>query len=160
MEIIDPIIRNSGRHIAGPEMILRRRRIRQGILISRSNKNNTDRLVPGSGREDRMRQLERESQLPSEYQQRQRTSVAVFGLMPLAVPYDDSPPELRVLNAVAAGLLFEGRTRATPDLGLSKPEFARVLRSLKANGAIHVGAGGRYRLSFSTANFPGIVARQ
>ena len=84
----------------------------------------------------------------------------MFGLMPLAVPYDDSPPELRVLNAVAAGLLFEGRTHASPDLGLSKPEFARVLRSLKANGAIHVGAGGRYRLSFNTANFPGVVAKR
>jgi hypothetical protein len=141
-------------------MNLRWRRILRGILISKSSEKKIDRLVSGNGHEDRMRQLEPEGQLPSGYQRSQRPSVAVFGLMPLAVPYDDSPPELRVLNAVAAGLLFEGRTHATTDLGLSKPEFARVLRSLKANGAIHVGAGGRYRLSFNTANFPGIVARR
>lgn len=141
-------------------MMLRQRRIWRGIFISISNRSVTDRLVSGSGREDRTRQLEWENQLPSEYQQPQRHSIAAFGLMPLAVPYDDSPPELRVLNAVAVGLLFEGRTHPTPDLGLSRPEFARVIRSLKSSGAIHVGAGGRYRLSFNTANFPGIMARR
>jgi DNA-binding IclR family transcriptional regulator len=78
----------------------------------------------------------------------------------LAVPYEDSPPEMRVLNAVAAGLLYEGRTNVAPDLGLSKQEFSRVLRSLRTNGAVHIGAGGRYRLSFNTSNFPGIFARQ
>lgn len=130
------------------------------ILISGSYAGKPNRLVSGGGRKDRMRQLEPESQLPSEYQQPRRPSVSAFGLIPLAVPYEDAPPELRVLNAVAAGLLFEGRTHTAPDLGLTRPELARVLRSLKTSGAIHIGAGGRYRLSFNVSNFPGIVARQ
>jgi len=106
-----------------------------------------------------MRQLEPEGQLPQEFQHSLKPSIASFGLVPLAVPYEDSLPEMRVLNAVSAGLLFEGRTSIAPDLGLSKQEFSRVLRSLRTSGAVHIGAGGRYRLSFNTANFPGIIAR-
>jgi DNA-binding IclR family transcriptional regulator len=79
--------------------------------------------------------------------------------MPLSVPYEDSPPEVRILNAVAAGLLFEGRSDKALELGMPKTDFARALRSLKNDGAIYVGAGGRYRLSFHTSNFPNIVAK-
>jgi DNA-binding IclR family transcriptional regulator len=79
--------------------------------------------------------------------------------MPLVVPYEDSPPEVRILNAVAAGLVVEGRNDVAPELGMLKADFARVLRSLKNDGAIYVGAGGKYRLSFHTSNFPNIVAK-
>jgi DNA-binding IclR family transcriptional regulator len=79
--------------------------------------------------------------------------------MPLAVPYEDSPPEARVLNAVVAGLVFEGRNDVAAELGLPKMDFARAIRSLKSDGAIYAGAGGRYRLSFHTSNFPNIVTK-
>jgi DNA-binding IclR family transcriptional regulator len=79
--------------------------------------------------------------------------------MPLAVPYEDSPPEVRILNAVAAGLVFEGRSNAAPELGMSKVDFARALRSLKNDGVIYVGTGGKYRLSFHTSNFPNIATK-
>ena len=80
-------------------------------------------------------------------------------MLPLAVPYDDSPPELRVLNAVALGLLYENTSNGAQELGMSKLDLNRVLRSLKNNGAIYAGATGKYRLSFRTSNFPGIVVR-
>jgi len=79
--------------------------------------------------------------------------------MPLAVPYEDSPPEVRILNAVASGLVREGRNEIAPELGIPKADFIRALRSLKNDGTIYVGAGGRYRLSFHTSNFPNIVAK-
>ena len=79
--------------------------------------------------------------------------------MPLVVPYEDSPPELRILNMISAGLLFEGRFDRTEELGMTKPEFSRLVRSLKASGAIYAGPGGRYRLGFSTSNFPNVAAR-
>ena len=79
--------------------------------------------------------------------------------MPLAVPYEDSPPEARVLNAVAAGLVFEGRNTIAPALGMQKSEFGRVLRLLKNEGMIHVGVGGRYVLGFPTSNFPNIITK-
>jgi DNA-binding IclR family transcriptional regulator len=79
--------------------------------------------------------------------------------MPLAVPYEDSPPEVRILNAVAAGLVFEGRSNTVLELGMSKADFARALRSLKNDGVIYVGTGGKYRLSFHTSNFPNIATK-
>ena len=106
-----------------------------------------------------MRQLEPEDQTPLPNQQPDRPFAAPFGLMPLAVPYEDSPPEVRILNAVAAGLVFEGRNDAAPGLGVSKADFTRALRLLKNDGVIYVGAGGKYRLSFHTSNFPNIVAK-
>jgi DNA-binding IclR family transcriptional regulator len=84
---------------------------------------------------------------------------AAYGLAPLVVPYEDNPPEARILNAISMGALFEGRSEVADDLGITKAEFNRVLRSLKTSGAIYAGPGGRYRLSFSTANFPNIAAR-
>lgn len=116
-------------------------------------------MVSQSGRKYRLRQLEPEDQTPPLDQQPLRPFAAPFGLMPLAVPHEDSPPEVRILNAVAAGLLFEGRSDVARELGMSRTDFARALRSLKNDGAIHVGAGGRYRLSFNTSNFPNIVAK-
>jgi len=106
-----------------------------------------------------LKQLEPEDQNSVPNQQPERQFVAPFGLMPLAVPYEDSPPEVRILNAVAAGLVFEGRNDVALGLGVSKMDFSRALRSLKNDGAIFVGAGGRYRLSFHTSNFPNIVAK-
>ena len=106
-----------------------------------------------------MRQLEPEEPNPLPNQQPDRPFAAPFGLMPLAVPFEDSPPEARILNAVAAGLVFEGRSDVAPGLGISKSDFARALRSLKSDGAIYAGAGGRYRLGFHTSNFPNIVAK-
>lgn len=106
-----------------------------------------------------MRQLEPEEQSPLPSQQLDRPFAAPFGLMPLAVPYEDSPPEVRILNAVTAGLVFEGRSDAATGLGISKTDFTRALRSLKNDGAIYVGAGGKYRLSFHTSNFPNIVTK-
>ena len=79
--------------------------------------------------------------------------------MPLAVPYEDSPPEARVLNAVAAGLVFEGRSTIAPTLGMQKAEFGRVLSVQKNEGMIHVGGGGRYVGSFPTSNFPNIISK-
>jgi hypothetical protein len=112
-----------------------------------------------SGRKYRLRQLEPEDRTPLPNQQPARSFAAPFGLMPLAVPYEDSPPELRILNAVAAGLVFEGRSNIASELGMPKTDFTRVLRLLKNDGAIYVGAGGRYRLSFHTSNFPNIVLK-
>ena len=106
-----------------------------------------------------MKQLEPESQTPLPNSDPDRAIAAPFGLIPLAVPYEDSPPEARILNAVAVGLVREGRNDVAPELGISKADFARALRSLKNEGAIHVGAGGRYQLSFHTSNFPNIVAK-
>jgi hypothetical protein len=79
--------------------------------------------------------------------------------MPLAVPYEDSPPEVRILNAVAAGLVFEGRSNTVLELGMSRADFARALRSLKNDGVIYVGTGGKYKLSFHTSNFPNIATK-
>ena len=92
-------------------------------------------------------------------QRSDRPFVTPFGLIPLTVPYEDSPPEARVLNAVVAGLVFEGRPDIALGLGMPKTDFVRVLRSLRNDGAIYVGANGRYRLSFRTSNFPNIVAK-
>jgi len=117
----------------------------------------TNRLVSQSGRKDRLRQLEPEGELPES--QSPRPLHAAFGLLPLVVPYEDSPPELRILNTVSAGLLFEGRSQNAEELGMTKSEFSRALRSLRASGAIYVDPGGRYRLGFSTANFPNVAAR-
>jgi len=115
--------------------------------------------VSQSGRKDRLRQLEPEGDASYGYQRLPKPRATAFGLLPLAVPYSDSPPELRVLNAVALGLLFENTSDAAHELGMSKLDLNRVLRSLKNNGAIYIGATGKYRLSFKTSNFPGIVAR-
>jgi hypothetical protein len=106
-----------------------------------------------------LKQLEPEDQIALPDQQPQRLLVAPFGLIPLAVPYEDCPPEVRILNAVVSGLVFEGRSKTAPELGMSKVDFARVLRSLKNDGVIYVGPGGRYRLSFHTSNFPNIVTK-
>jgi hypothetical protein len=112
-----------------------------------------------SGRKYRLKQLEPESQTPLPNLQPERGFAAPFGLMPLTVPYEDSPPEARILNAVAAGLVVEGRSDIALELGIPKTDFTRALRSLKNEGAIYVGPGGRYRLSFHTSNFPNIVAK-
>jgi len=101
--------------------------------------------------------LEPEGELPENPSPRQLH--AAFGLLPLVVPYEDSPPELRILNTVSAGLLFEGRGQNAEELGMTKSEFSRALKSLRTSGAIYVGPGGRYRLSFSTANFPNVASR-
>ena len=112
-----------------------------------------------SGRKYRLKQLEPESQTPLPNSEPDRAFAAPFGLIPLAVPYEDSPPEARILNAIAVGLVREGKNDVAPELGIPKSDFARVLRSLKNEGAIYVGAGGKYRLSFHTSNFPNIVAK-
>ena len=75
------------------------------------------------------------------------------------MPYEDSPPELRILNLISAGLLFEGRYDRADELGMTRSEFSRVLRSLRAGGAVYAGPGGRYRLSFSRSNFPNVAMR-
>ena len=106
-----------------------------------------------------MKQLEPESQTPLPNSESDRQFSAPFGLIPLAVPYEDSPPEARILNAVATGLVREGRNDVALELGITKTDFVRALRSLKNDGAIHVGSGGKYRLSFHTSNFPNIVAK-
>jgi len=101
--------------------------------------------------------LEPEGELPEN--QSPRPLHAAFGLLPLVVPYEDSPPELRILNCVSAGLLFEGRSHNAEELAMTKSEFSRALRTLRANGAIYVDPGGRFRLGFSTANFPNVTTR-
>jgi hypothetical protein len=118
-----------------------------------------NRMVSASGRKDRLRQLEPEGDAPYAYQKPLKPLATAFGLVPLAVPYDDTPPELRVLNAVALGLLFENTSSVAQELGMSKLDLNRVLRSLKNNSAIYVGATGKYRLSFRTSNFPSIVVK-
>ena len=132
---------------------------REKTLNRTPERGKPNRLVFQSGRKHRLRQLEPDDQLPPEFEQPRGRFPTAFGLMPLAVPYDDSPPELRILNAISAGLLFEGRREPIQELGLTKPEFVRALRALKTTGAIHVGPGGRYRISFDTSNFPNITLR-
>ncbi len=83
-----------------------------------------------------------------------------FGLIPLTTPYADSDPELRVLNAVARGLLFERMKEPARELEMTKSEYSRSLRSLKSDKLIYIGSDGKYRLTFGTANFPNIVARE
>ncbi len=83
-----------------------------------------------------------------------------FGIVPLTTPYGDSDPELRVLNAVARGLLFERMKEPATELEMTKSEYSRTLRSLKNDKLIYVGSDGKYRLTFGTANFPNIVARE
>lgn len=56
-------------------------------------------------------------------------------------------------------MLFEGRSHNAEELGMTKAEFTRALKSLRASGAIYTGPGGRYRLSFNTSNFPNIAAK-
>lgn len=106
-----------------------------------------------------MKQLEPENQTPLPNSESERAFAAPFGLIPLAVPYEDSPPEARILNAVAVGLVREGRNEVALELGITKADFTRALRSLKNDGAVYVGSGGKYRLSFHTSNFPNIVAK-
>jgi hypothetical protein len=127
------------------------------MLKATSSNNIPNRLVSQSGRKDRLRQLEPEGELPEN--QSPRPLHAAFGLLPLVVPYEDSPPELRILNTVSAGLLFEGRSQNAEELGMTKSEFSRAVRSLRASGAIYVDPGGRFRLGFSTANFPNVTSR-
>ncbi len=83
-----------------------------------------------------------------------------FGLVPLPTPYSESDPDHRILNAVARGLLFERMKEPAAEFQLSKVEFNRTLRSLKNDGLIYVGMDGKYRLTFGTANFPNLIARE
>ena len=82
-----------------------------------------------------------------------------FGLVPLTTPYGDSEPDHRVLNAVARGLLFERIKEPAEELEMTRLEYSRSLRSLKNDGLIYVGSDGKYRLTFGTANFPNLIAR-
>jgi len=129
------------------------------IFKSGTQGGNFNILAFQGGRKYRLKQLEPESQTPLPNSEPVRALAAPFGLIPLAVPYEDSPPEARILNAIAVGLVREGKNDVAPELGIPKSDFARVLRSLKNEGAIYVGAGGKYRLSFHTSNFPNIVAK-
>ena len=101
--------------------------------------------------------MEPEGDLPS--QQPSRRIAAAFGLVPLVVPYEDSPPELRLLNIISAGLLYEGRNRNAEELGMTKIEFTRALRALRESKSIYVDSSGRYRLGFRISNFPNIAAK-
>ena len=129
------------------------------MLKALSEKLHVNRLVSQSGRKGRLRQLEPEDDLSSPSEELRSPLRVAFGLMPLAVPYGDSLPEQRILNAIYSGILFEGRNGIAEELGMSKAEFTRAVRSLRANGAIHVGPSGRYRLSFGTSNFPDTSSR-
>jgi DNA-binding transcriptional ArsR family regulator len=83
-----------------------------------------------------------------------------FGLIPLTTPYDDSEPDHRILNAIARGLLFERMKEPAAEFQMSKTEYSRALRSLRNDGLIYVGQDGKYRLTFGTANFPNLIARE
>jgi hypothetical protein len=83
-----------------------------------------------------------------------------FGLVPLTTPYSESDPEHRVLNAVERGLLFERMKEPAKELEMSKIEYSRTLRCLKNDGLIYVGSDGKYYLTFVTANFPNLIARE
>ena len=73
-------------------------------------------------------------------------------------PYADSDPDLRVLNAVSRGLLFERIKDPADELEMTKLEYLRTLRSLKSDGLIYAGNDGKYRLAFGTSNFPNLIA--
>jgi hypothetical protein len=88
-----------------------------------------------------------------------RVPRTAFGVIPLPTPYYESDPEQRVLNAVARGLIFEKIKEPTEELGISKLEFSRAIRSLKSDRLIYVGSDGKYRLTFGTSNFPNLIAR-
>ena len=98
-------------------------------------------------------------QLPP-VQQIPRIPRIAFGVVPLTTPYSDSDPDHRVLNAVARGLLFERIKEPADELEMTRLEYSRVLRSLKNDGHIYVGSDGKYRLTFGTANFPNLIARE
>ena len=127
------------------------------MLKALPQEENHNRLVSQSGRKGRLRQLEPEGDYPG--QPPARPPIAAFGLVPLVVPYEDSLPELRILNAVSSGLLYEGRSRNAENLGMTKVEFAKAVHSLRTSGAIFVDPGGRYRLGFKIANFPNVASR-
>jgi hypothetical protein len=83
-----------------------------------------------------------------------------FGLVPLTAPFLDSDLDLRVLNAVAAGLLYERMEVAPAELGMTKLELSRTLRSMRNSGIIFANSEGRYMISFDTSNFPNLIARE
>jgi hypothetical protein len=94
--------------------------------------------------------------LPSRF----RIPRIAFGLVPLTTPYDETDPEVRVLNAVARGLVFEGTTSIHEELQISKPEYNRVLRSLRDSGLVFVDPSGKYQLTVNTSNFPNLVVHK
>jgi hypothetical protein len=101
-----------------------------------------------------------EQQFPLPRSRLHRAPRIVFGLVPLTTPYVDSDLELRVLNAVSLGLLYESTKNAAPELGMTKAEFNRVLKSLRNSGQIFLSPEGKYQLTFDKSNFPNLVARE
>jgi hypothetical protein len=83
-----------------------------------------------------------------------------FGVVPLTTPYSESDPDHRILNAVEQGLLFERMKEPAKELEMSKVEYSRTIRGLKNDGLIYVGSDGKYCLTFMTANFPNLIARE
>jgi hypothetical protein len=84
-----------------------------------------------------------------------------FGLIPVTSPYEESDPELRVLNAVVKGLVYEGSfSSVAGEVALSRVKFQRVLKSLMEKGKIYVNGNGKYQLAFGVSNFPNLVDRE
>ena len=98
-------------------------------------------------------------QFPS-FQQISRVPRIAFGVVPLTAPYSDSEPDHRILNAIARGLVFDRIKEPADELEMTKVEYSRTLRSLKNDGLIYVGPDGKYLLTFGTANFPNLIARE
>jgi len=82
-----------------------------------------------------------------------------FGLVSLTTPYAESDPELRILNAIKRGLVYETKRSVADELRMSKLEYSRILGSLKNSGEIYVTPEGKFRLTFDTSNFPNIATR-
>ena len=78
----------------------------------------------------------------------------------MTTPYSDSEPDHRILNAIARGLVFDRIKEPADELEMTKVEYSRTLRSLKNDGLIYVGPDGKYSLTFGTANFPNLIARE
>jgi hypothetical protein len=109
---------------------------------------------------NRLEEFPKDNPVLAVERRRVRVPRIAFGLVPLSAPFSDSDTDLRVLNAVAAGLLYERMDVAPPELGVTKLELNRTLRTLRNAGVIFANSEGRYTLSFGTSNFPNLVARE
>ncbi len=118
------------------------------------------KLVLRSHHKNDPRVSDREEEAQISTQSKIRVPRIAFGLVPLTTPYDESDPELRILNTIKRGLLYETTKTVAEELKMSKLEYNRILRSLKNSGEIYVTPEGKFKLTFDTSNFPNIITRE
>ena len=132
----------------------------QCLILGLNNFWFANKLVLQPQRKDNLGTSERHDEIQIPYRRKLRAPRISFGLVPLTAPFEESDPELRVLNAVSSGLLFERMNTFPEELRMTKLEFNRIIKSLRNNGQIFVNPDGKYKLSFDTSNYPNLVTRQ